>query len=84
MAFWDKNCLTFGLLSKHNSCYKSLLYVLTSFVRIMGHLAQFSRELYGTGRTESKPQSHGFPNKWTAPLVGMNIEHLKAFGSRWT
>jgi len=45
--------------------------------RIMGHLAQFSRELYGTGRTESKPQSHGFPNKWTAPLVGMNIEHLK-------
>ena len=50
----------------------------------MGHLAQFSRELYGTGRTESKPQSHGFPNKWTAPLVGMNIEHLKAFGSWWT
>lgn len=55
--------------------------------RILGHLAQFSRELWGTGPTGStgstgpsastRSKGHGFSNKWTAPLVGMNVQHLK-------
>eukprot|EP00438_Fugacium_kawagutii_P002508 Skav210891 [mRNA] locus=scaffold1060:16805:29276:- [translate_table: standard] len=46
--------------------------------RILSHLAQFSRELWGTGHSETRPKKgHGFANKWTTPLVGMNVEHLK-------
>eukprot|EP00439_Symbiodinium_sp_Y106_P046481 s4363_g5.t3 len=48
-------------------------------VRILQHLAQFSRELWGqSGCQRDAVVAHSFANKWTAPVVGMNVQQLKA------
>ncbi|CAE7233336.1 spop [Symbiodinium sp. CCMP2456] len=48
-------------------------------VRILQHLAQFSRELWGqSGYQRDAVVAHSFANKWTAPVVGMNVQQLKA------
>ncbi|CAK9038399.1 unnamed protein product [Durusdinium trenchii] len=45
-------------------------------IRILSHLAQFSRELWGAGHFASKGKTF-FENKWIPPFVGMNVDHLK-------
>ena len=66
---------------KLNKTERVGFFCVSTCSRILGHLAQFSRELYGTqpgpAHTSSSKKGHGFANKWTAPLVGMNVQHLK-------
>ncbi|CAE7453812.1 CML25 [Symbiodinium natans] len=47
-------------------------------VRILQHIAQFSRELWGQSASQwTSVIAHSFANKWTAPVVGMNVQHLQ-------
>ncbi|CAE7769522.1 CML25 [Symbiodinium pilosum] len=47
-------------------------------LRILSHLAQFSRELWGQSGSQRAPTlAHNFANKWSAPVVGMDVKHLK-------